>query len=92
MNRLKINFTIQGVSYHYTMYDSYLYCEGHKNSIVFDKLGLNAHDFCKKHYGYVPGGGEWPTCKSGDVEALHRVIKALNDIIYGLYGNTYQIY
>ena len=47
------------------------------NKEIFSILGINKEDFCRWHYGYTPYGGDWPSCKAGDLTALTRVVKAL---------------
>ena len=60
-------------------------CIGNGNNrVIFDKLGIEIGeraDFCSKYYGYKAGHhGAWPTCKSGDYEALSRLIHALQEL------------
>lgn len=54
------------------------------NYEVFNKLGIhsteNIQKFCSKHYRYDARSGAWPTCKSGDYEALSRLIHALQEL------------
>lgn len=53
------------------------------NYAVFDALNIpSKKEFCSKHYGYRADDGGWPECKSGDYEALSRLIHALQELCH----------
>lgn len=47
------------------------------NGIIFDLLGVDKYEYCKKTYGYEPACGSWPKCKTEDFAALTRTLEAL---------------
>ena len=53
----------------------------HYNDEIFTILGLDAHEFCTKYYGYKSGNGIWPSYKEYDYEAATNVVKALYTLI-----------
>lgn len=44
---------------------------------MFESVGVDKYEFCKKHYGYAASPGAWPECKKDDWVALTRVVRAL---------------
>lgn len=47
------------------------------NGVLFELLGVDKYEYCKKAYGYEPEMGSWPECNSEDFAALSRVLEAL---------------
>lgn len=47
------------------------------NGMIFDLLGVDKYEYCKKTYGYEPSMGSWPECKEEDFAALTRTLEAL---------------
>ena len=50
----------------------------------FSRLGMRSPEkksLARQAYGYAPGDGRWPECKSGDMEALTRLVNALYEKI-----------
>lgn len=70
---------LKGIGYSVTW--SHLSNSGGSNRKVFDLLGLNVSDFCDKAYGYDNEGGDWPSAKRNDYEALTRCVLALYKVI-----------
>lgn len=73
----RVIFTVDGKDYKYTVQDAWLSNSDGCNDEIFSVLGLNKTEFCTKAYGYPAEGGEWPECHDQDLDALNRVIKAL---------------
>lgn len=74
-------FTVDGKDYKYTVEDAWLSNTSGRNYEIFDVLGLDKEEFCSKAYGYPPESGSWPECHDRDLDALNRVIKALQEEI-----------
>ena len=71
----KLNYVVSG---------NHLKCidQFHENQVIFIKAGLLSRkiEFCNRAYGYKSNDGLFfPTCKSGDIEALNRVIDAFRE-------------
>lgn len=78
----RVVFYYKGIILEYTVADSFLALERYgRNEKIFKLLNLSTYDFAKQHYGYTPGAGDWPTCKSEDYIALTRIVEALFDEI-----------
>lgn len=79
----EVTFTIGSETFTGTVIDSHVSIKNGSNNVVFNRLGIN-YDvriaFCSKHYGYKACDGRWPTCKSGDYQALSRLIHALQEL------------
>lgn len=80
----RVRFTIirnEGTdTFDYTVFRTYLECDGKHNDIIFDKLSIDKTKFCEKHYGYESENGNWPECEKDDFEALTRVVTALHEL------------
>ena len=77
-----VTFKVKDMVLEYEVSRSFLNMSaGAINRKIFEVLGLNATEFCKKYYGYKPYDGDWPESKPDDFEALTRVVKALFKII-----------
>lgn len=74
----QIVFDYNNVVCKYEVRSDFLCCQSDMlNCKIFDLLELDKNQFCTKHYGYRPTGGDFPVCKKDDYEALTRVIVAL---------------
>lgn len=52
--------------------------ERRTNGYIFDKLKINAYQFCESYYGYKSNKeGQWPEVHFGDYRALTRVVKGI---------------
>lgn len=80
----KVIFNVRGKSYEYEVCGAFLcgldMCS--TNDIIFKALNIETPvNFCTAAYGYtanpVGGNGAFPECKDNDIEALNRVIEAL---------------
>jgi hypothetical protein len=63
------------------------------NSKIFNALGMDEDakvKFCNDAYGYPSEGGDFPTCKKDDYEALTNVVKHLYDACnkFNVYGKV----
>lgn len=80
----EVTFIIGSETFNGTISSNHVSIKNGNNNVVFNKLGINytnRTEFCSKYYGYKAGGhGAWPTCKSGDYEALSRLIHALQEL------------
>lgn len=80
----EVTFIIGSETFTGTILSTHVSIKNGNNHVVFNKLGINYNnrtEFCSKYYGYKAGGhGAWPTCKSGDYEALSRLIHALQEL------------
>ena len=72
-----VYFCINSRQLKYSVLSEHLSNHNSLNSEIFSILKLNAKEFCDYYYGYHNNGGDWPTCKPGDLAALTRVVKAL---------------
>ena len=66
---------------------------GGENSKIFNALGMDNAvkvKFCNDAYGYPSDGGDFPTCKLDDYEALTNVVKHLYDACnnFNVYGKV----
>lgn len=67
---------------------------GGENSKIFNALGMEDNvakvKFCNDAYGYPSDGGDFPTCKLDDYEALTNVVKRLYDACnnFNVYGKV----
>lgn len=77
----RVIFTVDGKDYKYTVQDAWLSNPDGRNDEIFSVLGLDKTEFCTKAYGYPANDGGWPECHDRDLDALNRVIKALQEEI-----------
>jgi hypothetical protein len=100
----EIEFKVKNHDKKYDVYDVYSYkvCHGFlssldselgNNSKIFDALGMDEDakvKFCNDAYGYTSEGGDFPTCKRDDYEALTNVVKHLYDACnnFNVYGKV----
>lgn len=72
-------FNVNGKSLTYTIQSNFLSHKDGSNAAIFSELGVkDMMTFCSKAYGYPAGSGGFPVCKPFDLDALKRVIEALN--------------
>lgn len=77
----RVIFYVDSKYYEYYVHFNFLNYDGGRNDKIFRVLGLDKKAFCNKHYGYCNRGGDWPTCRHNDYEALRRCIIALYLVI-----------
>lgn len=78
----EVVFNVFGETLTYVVLPHYLLnASSGGNDRIFELLKLDKEVFCDKHYGYKPGGGDWPISTKDDFEALTRVVNALYDVI-----------
>lgn len=70
-------FTVGGASFRHNVNDDHLSYERGSNDRIFDKLGVNAEEFCSQAYGYEHEGGLWPESHYHDFAALTRAVEAV---------------
>lgn len=76
-----VTFKIGSKTFEGHLYQNHVCMKYNPNYAVFDALNIpNKKEFCSKHYGYRADDGGWPECKSGDYEALSRLIHALQEL------------
>ena len=97
----EIQFNVRDHDETYDVY-SYKVCHGFLSSIdsglgnnsrIFNALGMDKAakvKFCNDAYGYPSDGGDFPTCKVDDYEALTNVVKHLYDACnrFNVYGKV----
>lgn len=49
------------------------------NDSIFDELGLNKQEFCKKIYGHTPREGLFPECRTDSFNCIYNIVEALFD-------------
>ena len=50
--------------------------------VIFNRLEVDANNFCSASYGYPANSGDRPTCKEQDYEALSRCVDDIIDFIF----------
>lgn len=84
----KVNFTVKGCTYNYTVETSYLESYTHGNDKIFHVLGMSKQHVAERVYGYASSPGGWPQCEHRDYYALTKLVLYLFEYCDNKDGST----